>query len=234
MIKAIETQYKGYRFRSRLEARWAVFFDALGLNWAYETEGFDLGELGWYLPDFWIDWGTDDAWWIEIKAHANLSEREIGVAVELSQQWPGFVLLGTPTPPTFAPQNEKKYRGSWAIPFLKTISQSIAAGPASADIVDPRMYCWHERDDGTYLLWPVPAQEANRITRDELGVFMDAIKEGRRDGFIAFTPELGDIMCNMDPLGKSKWIDSESLIDAYTAARSARFEHGENGTRRHR
>ena len=32
-IKAIETSYKGYLFRSRLEARWAVFFDALGLVW---------------------------------------------------------------------------------------------------------------------------------------------------------------------------------------------------------
>ncbi len=30
-IKAIETRYKGYRFRSRLEARWAVFFDALSV-----------------------------------------------------------------------------------------------------------------------------------------------------------------------------------------------------------
>ena len=28
--KAIETRYAGHRFRSRLEARWAVFFDALG------------------------------------------------------------------------------------------------------------------------------------------------------------------------------------------------------------
>jgi hypothetical protein len=27
MIKAIETRYKGYRFRSRLEARWAVRFE---------------------------------------------------------------------------------------------------------------------------------------------------------------------------------------------------------------
>lgn len=26
-IKAIDTIYKGYKFRSRLEARWAVFFD---------------------------------------------------------------------------------------------------------------------------------------------------------------------------------------------------------------
>ena len=31
-IAAIETKYKGYRFRSRLEARWAVFFDALGIK----------------------------------------------------------------------------------------------------------------------------------------------------------------------------------------------------------
>lgn len=63
-IKAIETRYKGYRFRSRLEARWAVFFDALGLEWEYEPEGFDLGEAGWYLPDFYLP--QLDAW-IEIK-----------------------------------------------------------------------------------------------------------------------------------------------------------------------
>lgn len=54
MIKAIETEYNGYRFRSRLEARWAVFFDALGIEYEYEKEGYDLGELGWYLPDFWL------------------------------------------------------------------------------------------------------------------------------------------------------------------------------------
>lgn len=50
-IKAIETSYKGYRFRSRLEARWAVFFDALGASWEYEPEGFETA-AGWYLPDF--------------------------------------------------------------------------------------------------------------------------------------------------------------------------------------
>jgi hypothetical protein len=63
-IKAIETQYKGYRFRSRLEARWAVFFDAVGLNFEYEKEGFDLGEVGYYLPDFYLP--TLDTW-VEIK-----------------------------------------------------------------------------------------------------------------------------------------------------------------------
>src|ERR1700684_1558662 len=53
-MKAIETRYKGYRFRSRLEARWAVFFDALGLDWEYEPEGFELGAGVRYLPDFWL------------------------------------------------------------------------------------------------------------------------------------------------------------------------------------
>lgn len=53
-IKPIETKYKGYRFRSRLEARWAVFFDTLRLEWEYEKEGYNLGDLGFYLPDFWI------------------------------------------------------------------------------------------------------------------------------------------------------------------------------------
>jgi hypothetical protein len=63
MLKAIETSYKGYRMRSRLEARWAVFLDSLGIRWSYEHEGFDLAGT-WYLPDFWIeDWSA----WLEIK-----------------------------------------------------------------------------------------------------------------------------------------------------------------------
>lgn len=53
-IKAIETRYAGCRFRSRLEARWAVFFDALGISWEYEPQGYDLGDAGPYLPDFFL------------------------------------------------------------------------------------------------------------------------------------------------------------------------------------
>jgi len=34
------TKYAGITFRSRLEARWAVFFDALGISWEYEPETF--------------------------------------------------------------------------------------------------------------------------------------------------------------------------------------------------
>ena len=46
-IKAIPTVYAGVRFRSRLEARWAAFFDLAGIKWDYEP--FDLD--GW-APDF--------------------------------------------------------------------------------------------------------------------------------------------------------------------------------------
>lgn len=51
-LKIKDTYYKGYRFRSRLEARWAVFFDACGVDWEYEPEGYDLGNGMSYLPDF--------------------------------------------------------------------------------------------------------------------------------------------------------------------------------------
>lgn len=54
MIKPIETVYNGYRFRSRLEARWAVFFDTLNISYQYEPEGFDLGDGVKYLPDFYL------------------------------------------------------------------------------------------------------------------------------------------------------------------------------------
>ena len=63
MIKAIETEYNDYRFRSRLEARWAVFFDALGIKYEYEKEGFDVNGT-WYLPDFWL---PEQDCWYEVK-----------------------------------------------------------------------------------------------------------------------------------------------------------------------
>ena len=54
-LQAIDTQCKGYRFRSRLEARWAVYFDALDINYEYELEGYRLPNGGAYLPDFFFE-----------------------------------------------------------------------------------------------------------------------------------------------------------------------------------
>jgi hypothetical protein len=53
-ITAIETVYNGYKFRSRLEARWAVFFDAVGIEYEYEPEGLILSDGTPYLPDFYL------------------------------------------------------------------------------------------------------------------------------------------------------------------------------------
>ena len=65
-MRAIQTEWKGYKFRSRLEARWAVFFDRMGLQWEYEPEGFELGGLR-YLPDFRVTSSQGYTFWYEIK-----------------------------------------------------------------------------------------------------------------------------------------------------------------------
>ena len=51
-MKAIRTEWNGYEFRSRLEARWAVVFTALRISYEYEPEGYRLDDGACYLPDF--------------------------------------------------------------------------------------------------------------------------------------------------------------------------------------
>jgi hypothetical protein len=70
-IRAIETIYRSYRFRSRLEARWAVFFDAAGIGFQYEAEGFNLDGT-YYLPDFWL---PRNKCFVEIKPKLPRQER---------------------------------------------------------------------------------------------------------------------------------------------------------------
>jgi len=92
VLKAIQTLYKGYRFRSRLEARWAVFFTEMNMPWQYEAEGYELPS-GRYLPDFWIPfddglqgygpWHKQPGYFIEIKGSPP-SERELRFCRELT------------------------------------------------------------------------------------------------------------------------------------------------------
>lgn len=46
----VPTTYRGVRFRSRLEARYAAFFDELALPWRYEPI-----DLEGYIPDYLLD-----------------------------------------------------------------------------------------------------------------------------------------------------------------------------------
>jgi len=65
-MEAIPTTYSGLQFRSRLEAQYALLFDLLYLDWAYEPAKFTVG-LGLkkgYIPDFYL---KDLKIWVEIK-----------------------------------------------------------------------------------------------------------------------------------------------------------------------
>jgi len=57
-IEAVPTRYAGVMFRSMLEAKWAAFFDILGIDWQYEP----CTIAGW-MPDFLVA-----GWWLaEVK-----------------------------------------------------------------------------------------------------------------------------------------------------------------------
>lgn len=91
-VKAIETLYNGYRFRSRSEARYAVFFDAIGIRYLYEHEGYDLGDGIFYLPDFYL---PDANQFFEVKADIeNISKKDIEKIIRLANKTGKYVIVG--------------------------------------------------------------------------------------------------------------------------------------------
>ena len=72
-MEALKTYYNGYEFRSRLEAKWAVYLDAIGAKYDYEPEGYKLKNGECYLPDFKIYAGknsggrTPEVFYLEVK-----------------------------------------------------------------------------------------------------------------------------------------------------------------------
>lgn len=90
--KAIETIHSGYRFRSRLEARWAVFFETLGIEYRYEPEGFELENGIRYLPDFYL---PRKPHWIEIKPDLpSVEEKEKAVRLCLATRMGVTIFYG--------------------------------------------------------------------------------------------------------------------------------------------
>ncbi len=80
-IKPIATRYGGLLFRSRLEARWALFFDRLHIPWEYEPQGFDVGGRP-YLPDFLL--GLGRILWAEVKP-------SVGADPDGEERWRSFL-----------------------------------------------------------------------------------------------------------------------------------------------
>ncbi len=86
-MHGIPTVYKGIQFRSRTEAKWAVFFDLTKRTWLYEWT-----DLAGYIPDFLVD-GVLLA---EVKACGTLNELTEHVAKIEKSGWKGpWVLLGS-------------------------------------------------------------------------------------------------------------------------------------------
>lgn len=69
-----EASYSSVLFRSRTEARWAVFFDLMGWSWDYEPCHYGLGTLN-YLPDFYL---PDTDVWVEVKGPSFLDAASMG------------------------------------------------------------------------------------------------------------------------------------------------------------
>lgn len=89
MIKSIPTTYKGVNFRSRLEARWAVMFDALG--WAWDYEPLDLQG---YIPDFVLRDVLAEPLLIECKPFLEVDERVVQHCTKIMRSgWTGPALV---------------------------------------------------------------------------------------------------------------------------------------------
>jgi len=205
-VKAIETFYKGYHFRSRLEARWAVFFDTLGIPWKYEDEGFEAevhDKTARYLPDFFLPyrWGGG-GFYVEVKGDANALKKDWGKHAEMHD-----------------------FGG-----ILPNFSDSYG------------------EDKGLILLSEIPEPSNSKA------YFHPILQhyKGLVKSYGSFTPhgfsvvrqsglaKLLDInpIHGLDSSGENWGIDTRqahvhnhypTVVNAYAAARSARFEHGQRG-----
>lgn len=76
-IKAKATIWNGIEFKSRLEARWAIFFTTLHITWKYEPKWVELPVPGqpslFYKPDFYLP--AFDLW-VEVKPVRKLVAEE--------------------------------------------------------------------------------------------------------------------------------------------------------------
>lgn len=215
-IKAIETVYNGYRFRSRLEARWAVFFDAAGIQYQYEPEGFQVqdtphGNIR-YLPDFYL---PDFDCYAEVKPSKSLLMKESGklgeiIDFESTPVSKGLLVLGE-------------------IPYYDARLRII---PAFI------FYYWHKGVCISHAQIILPGCFAHMPRKPVLYKFGDG---GGCTGELPEDPTMPERL--WDRYGGPTIFDknslpfvlaasstsraSEMLLKCFTKARQARFEHGE-------
>ena len=242
-IQAIETKYKGYRFRSRLEARWAVFFDALGIRYKYEEYGFEKtvdGVTYRWLPDFYL---PDSCTWVEVKGGKVSEDDALKMAMILSGNdcpIPFFERSGKPESFALDAYDQNLFEELGGIPIN---THSTMPGVLMLGEIPDCQDCWVVHN----LI--VKANKKDLLTarmhfkwKNYLRVFpncqvslLSEICESKHD-----TKMLGTDFC-VDRTTKrdlAYLFDAESfvlpiphgdqeVINAYKKARAARFEHGQ-------
>ena len=204
-IKAIETNYKGHRFRSRLEARWAVFFDKLGWKYRYEHQGYIIGysddTLRW-LPDFEVTTPSGQHFYVEVKGDPDF--------FDTNNMWLDKLDFGG-GPPGFADCAYTQILGSDVKPIVLL-----------GDLPDVLHGCVrlsvcviaHRKGVGAFFL------DLNSHGLDAQG--FDRSDWQQVDAGVG----LKDFQARTYPLGSTHGTD---ITDALLAAKGARFEHGESG-----
>jgi hypothetical protein len=213
-IKPIETYYNGYRFRSRLEARWAVFFDAAGIKYQYEEQGFEKDGQK-YLPDFYLP---------ELDVYAEVKGNRDG-ALEEIERIRDFVYWGSPIKKLII-LSEIPFgtdKGLWHFPCLcYDVKYDCAMvwwwyfydGPGRVVGDIPNMRC---RYQSPWLPWLLNRQNTYFdpktciLPRGALEI------QPEKEKYIPDVWDGGDYCCN------------KLVFAALTKARQARFEHGEKG-----
>lgn len=209
-IKAIETRYAGCRFRSRLEARWAVFFDTLGIAWEYEPQGYELewrlsgyDEPLHYLPDFWL---PDLDLWAEVKGSLTIPECErlLNIAASLSDNGHDMIILGN-------------------LPHFEPIENGL-----TVTHLPWRLHM--NGDDGYLYLLPWHPADHNDVIHLDTSTVVAGDCGGPWPDITRLFPwahRLPEILINEGATGAHS--ARNEYLRALTAARSARFEHGESG-----
>lgn len=214
--KAIETVYNGYRFRSRLEARWAVFFDTLGVRYEYEKEGYELhvgAKRIHYLPDFWLPGlgcfveikPTEPDW--EDPAFDLADDKLRALALETGK--PAYLFFGECWFPWWNGQAKDGGSAAWVY-FKRTprfwFDGDLQVGDPSVSIEMDQW--WVE------CAWCGAIGISAKGNRDILPC---GCHRANNSGVVSITDD--------DPT-------SPRLYAAYLAARQARFEFGESGAPR--
>lgn len=236
-LKAITTLYKGYRFRSRLEARWAIFFDAASIGWEYEPEGYQLGNSK-YLADFKLKTFGKHAVDLFVEIKPNKPKPEVLKAcyeLASTEKTDLVIICGTPDLPEFADVQEKwKLKSGHVILLIpgKYYKGDEVDGSANFDVWNQtnRLSLFHTDIDGNYLdIWPFYWLLENLNDK----VYSYKIVSKVRDtafGLHCLNNNGHFISSHYLAVSETsigRITDHPRLMYAYQLAKSARFEHDE-------